>query len=509
MVAVESTFRDKTPEVLDDAGLIARRIIQLGDRDADPGAMFLRHVLWRVHEEAGDGTATAAVLFEAIYTQGMRYIAAGGNAMHLRRALERGLAELVDELDRLTIAVAGREHLAQLAESICFDPALARLLGEIFDIVGEHGQVDVGTGPGRGLERQFVEGMHWSGGVMSPHMLADALRERSELLDAAILISDLELDDAHQLAALIETLQAGRGLAQPVRRLAIMAQKISDGCLGTLISASRDPEQFQVIAVRTPGLGTLEQAAAMQDLALLAGGRPLINAAGDTLRGFRAADLGHARRLWADKRRFGIVGGKGDPRELRRHIARLRAAFQASEQASQRAGLQERIGKLLGGSASLIIGGATENEIHAREKLARRTVALMRRALHGGVLPGGSVALLACRARLRSRLEAATTLDEQAAYRMLLQALEQPLRAIATNAGYDAAAVLGQVNRAPGGHGFDARSGQVVCMASAGLYDVADALKIALSTAVSGAATALTVDVLVHKRNPEAVPGQP
>ncbi len=503
-VAVENVSRGKAPELLDDGALIARRIIQLSDRAADPGAMLLRHTLWRIHEEVGDGTATAALIFHSVYTQGLRYTVAGGNAMHLRRALDAALTDILHELDGMTMPIIGRTEIAQLAESICHDVPLSSMLGEIFDIVGEYGEIDVGIGRGRELERSYVEGMYWKSGILSPYMLLDTLKQRTDLTDAALLISDLELNDPQELIPLLEM-----ALEQKLTGLVIIAQSISDNVLATLLSASSEPQRLRIIAVRTPGAGMVEQAAAMDDLALLSGGRALISAAGDAARRCTLADLGRVRRAWSDRRHFGIVGGKGDARALRQHIARLRASFQVSSDTTQRNRLQERIGKLMGGSASLAVGGNSETEILMRETLARRTVMLLRMALREGVLPGGGIALLACRACLERRLAAATTIDEHTACRILIKALEQPLRTLAANAGYDSEAIMAQIEHAGSGYGFDLRTGLIGDVVEAGIYDIAAVIKTALRTAVAGAATALTVDVLVQKRKPESVAGKP
>ncbi len=503
-IAVENVSREKMPELLDNAGLITRRIIQLPDRDADMGAMLIRHLLWRLHEEAGDGTATAAVLFQTVFNRGVHYIAAGGNAMHLRRYLECGMREILEELSRTTIRLEGKENLAHIAESLCFDPPLAQLLGEIFDIVGEHGYVEIRTGPGRNLERHYVEGMYWSSNIFSPHMLTDQIKLRTEFHNAAILISDLEIEDPRQLMPVIDLATEAK-----IPALLIIANNVSDSTIAFLLAASREPEKFQVIAAKTPGLGVIEQAAVMEDLAILTGGRALMKATGDTLRGLKIEDLGHARRAWSDRFYLGVVGGKGDPRTLRRHIADLRARFKAADDAEARSKLRQRLGKLIGGSAVLWIGGTSETEIAAREEVANRTADLVRAALREGVLPGGGIALLACRPRLRRILEGSTDPDEQAAYSILLEALEEPIRTIAANAGYDAGAIMAQVNRAGTDFGLDARCGQVVDMAQAGIFDVAAAQKAAVHGAIAGAALALTVDVLIHKRNPESTPAQP
>lgn len=498
VVAVDRIADDKMPELLDNGGVIARRIIELPDRDADMGAMFVRQVLWRVHEQVGDGTATAAVLFQSVYNQGVRYIVSGGNAMQLRCYLEEGLRLILDELSGMTIPVAGKEKLAQVAETICYDPSLAKMLGEIFDIIGQYGRLDIRSGRSRGLEREYVEGMYWEGGVLSREMITDHAKLRTEMQNAAILISDLALEDPNQVVPVLETVSRTGN-----RALLIVASKLSDSVTALLLSANRNPDKFQIIAAKTSGLTSTDQAEAMEDLGVLTGGRLLVKVAGDTLSGFKLEDLGRARRAWADRNYFGIVGGKGDPRALRVHIANLRAAFGRATEAHARKTLQERIGKLLGGSATLWVGGATELEIEARKELAERTANALRGAVREGVVPGGGVSLLACRPALQRRLDQSTDSDERAAYRVLIKAMEAPIRAILTNAGYDASEIMAEVKLAGAGHGFDVRSRQVTDMAQVGIWDAAAVLKAAVHGAVAGAALALTTDVLVHHKEPK------
>jgi chaperonin GroEL len=497
-VAIERFPSDRAPELLDDGGVIARRIIELPNHDEDVGAMFIRHVLWRLYEKVGDGTATAAVLFQSVYNQGQSYVAAGGNAMVLRRHLEKGMQAILDELAAMAVHLEGKEKLANIAETICSDPPLAQVLGEIFDITGEYGQLEIRSGRSRELEREYVEGMYWKGGFLSRQMITDHTRQRTELEDAAILISDLEIEDPRQLISMIEAVtRAG------IRSLLIIAGKLSDGAMSLLLTASRDPARFQAVAVKAPGKTTYDRAAALEDLTVLSGGCLLASAAGYTLSGITTQDLGRARRVWADQNYFGIIGGKGNPRALRKHIAILRTAFSQADDPDVRKKLRERIGKLMGGSATLRIGGATELEIKTRQELAQRTSDALRGAITDGVLPGGGVALLACRPALQRMLDQSTDPDERAAYRILFKALEEPIRTILTNAGYGASEVMAKIHRVGAGHGFDVRSGQIVDMARAGILDAAGVQKAAVHSAVSSAALALTVDVLVHRKIPK------
>lgn len=495
-VAIASAVERRPPELLDDGGLIARRIIQLADPDEDMGAMHLRHLLWRLREQVGDGTATAAVLFKAIYHEGARYIVSGGDAAQLRRHLEVGMRVVLDSLRSMVGHVEGKQSLARVAETICGDPPLAQMLGEILDIIGEHGQLEVRQGRGREIEREYVEGMYWKSGLHSRQMITDTARLRSELENASILISDLEIREDRELLPVLEAV-ASTG----TQALLVTCISISDRALG-LLKANSQASKLRCLAAKTPGLRSDEQADAMQELAFLTGGRPFLKIAGDTLARVSAADLGRARRVWVDSDNLGISGGQGDPRRLREHIAELRAAYARSDDATARKRIQDRLGKLMGGAAVLNIGGVTDVAAAARKASAERTAEALRGAVREGVLPGGGVALLDCRPELRRRLSQCDSADERAAYRILLRALEAPIRTLLANAGLNAGRLLSDIEAAGPGYGCDVRSGSVVNMMEAGILDSAAVQLAALRGAVGSAALALTVDVLVHRRRP-------
>jgi len=493
LVAVNRLLEDKMPEMLDNGGTIAKRIERLTDPDEDMGAQLVRDMLWRLQDQVGDGTATAAVLFGSIYNHGVRYLASGGNAMRLRDYLGKGLQVVMDQLSGMTVEVSGKEQLARIAESLSHDPSLSRLLGEIFDIVGAYGRLEIREGRSRDLEREYVEGMYWEWGLASRDMITDLSRFRTEFDEAAILISDLEIDEPQQLYPPLEmALRAG------IPRLVIVAGRLSDRALGFL-SSNKQPDRFQLMAVKTPGWDAGQKAAALEDMAILTGGRPFLKAAGETFARVTPEDLGRARRAFADMRTFGIVGGKGNPRLLRQHIGHLRSAFDQSDDMVAREALLKRVGMLLGGSATLWIGAATELEIAARKELAERTAASVRAAMMEGVTPGGGVALLACLPALQQALARSENAEERGAYRILIKALAEPFRTLVSNAGYDASEAMAEVRMAGPGYGFDVTVGQAVEVMEAGIYDPAIVVKSAVYGAVSAAALALTVDVLIHR----------
>jgi chaperonin GroEL len=278
-----------------------------------------------------------------------------------------------------------------------------------------------------------------------------------------------------------------------------------------MLLANQKAPQFRTMAVKVPGITVDDMSAALEDLAVLTGGRPCMAAAGDTLERAKLQDLGHARQAWADQSHFGIVAGRGNPRALRAHLANLRAAHKNAKDPDVRKRLQQRLGRLMGGSAILWLGGATETEIEVRKEWAERTADVLRGAVREGLLPGGGAALLACRPAVQRLLNGSTEEDERAACRVLSRALEEPLRTIVVNAGYDAADVMAEIKQVGASrpanpsafYGFDAITGQVVDMVRAGILDVASVQKAAVRSAVASAALGLTIDVLVHHKKPE------
>lgn len=495
-VAAASSFPGEAPEVLDKGSIIARRIIALADRDADMGAMLVRSLLWRLHKTTGDSTATAAVLCQSIYDDGLHYLAAGGSPMRLRAHLEAGLKIMLMTLDSLTRPAAGSEILARVAQSVCHDAALSGLLGEIFDTIGPYAQVDVRSGHSRETMRQYVEGAYWKSGVHSTVLLP--ANSRVELENPAIVLTDLSFDDPRQIAPAIEAaLLAGN------KSLVLMANRLGEAVIAFLV-ATRDAAGFVTLAVKIPE-PLLERPATLDDLSVLTGGRAFLSAAGDTLASIKPADLGGAAGAWADHDYLGLIEGRGDAEKQKRHIAALQQNLNRAEDLEQRAKPLERLGKFVGGSAVIWCGGAAENEIKTRKANAENAVSAVRAALFDGVLPGGGTALLACRSALRRCQTRAACADERAAYTILLRAAEAPFRTIVGNAGYQPGEALAALQGKDSRYGFDVTTSRVVDMRRAGIFDTATAYKAALQGAVTTAAAALTIDVLVHTSKPQQV----
>lgn len=498
VVAIAPVAGIRAPELLDDGGTIARRITDLPNRDADMGAMYLRSMLWRLHQKAGDGTATAAVIFDAVYTAGRRYLAAGGSAMRLRHFIDQGLKEIVEHIGALAVPVGPRQQLTQVANTAGADPLLAGMLGEIFDIVGEWGTVEIRSGYVRELERSYVEGMQWEGGILSSHLLTDATAREARIEEATVLASDFRFDGPDDLVPVMELV-----IRHQREALLITCQSISDRAIAFLV-ANQKPGTPRVIAVRTPDAGSTMMNG-LTDLTVLAGGRPLTIAAGDSPRAVRIEDLGRVRRAWANQDYAGIAAGAGDPRALRRHVVALKTAARGNIDPEMQAAHARRVGRLVGGTAVLWVGAPTASELKHRKAVAERTARVMRGAISDGIVPGGGSALHGCQEALRARMGCSHDTDERAAYSILLEAVAAPMQVLAANAGLELGTRIPRLALLDAQHGIDVRYGTVVNMVEAGIIDSAAVLISATRTAVSSAALALTIDLLVHTEHPEEV----
>jgi chaperonin GroEL len=497
-VAVLDVDSGRPVEVLDDAATILRRMIELPDPYITMGAMMLRHAVWRASETAGDGGATTAVLFQAILRQVSPFIAAGGDPVALRRHLERALAAATTALQGQSRQLTGPDDIAAAALTLCRDPELAKMLGEILDIIGPDGCLLVESGYGPELTRQYVEGVHWNTGYFSPYFLTgDDDQKEVRLEHPMLLISDFRLTDADQLIPFLNKLvEAG------CPGLLVIADEVSGSALSVLLANHREGK-LRSIAVRAPAQDPV-RARILEDLAVLSGGRVISAASGAQLANLTLDDLGRANHVWANSDNFGVYGGDADPLALRRRIAEVRAELAATVKADEREQVRQRLGKLMGGVAILYVGGNTGREQQLRKESATRTITALRLALSadpalGGVAPGGGAAYLGCWDALQAQ---PATAEEKVAFQALAAALEEPLAVIAENGGFDRYEIIAQVRAAGAWGGFDAQSGRIVNMWDAGIVDPLPVLQKVLEIAVSGAAMTLVSDVLVHKRKP-------
>lgn len=496
-VAVDKYTIHSVPELLDDGAAIARRVIQIKDPDANTGAMMMRGMLYRLSERVGDGTATAAVLYASIYDQCLKYILAGGNAMMLSRGLNTALAVVLEVLDAMVIPVNGKENLPGVARTVCHDDVLADELGNIFHTIGEFGLLETNVGRARENYHEFILGHYWptNGIIADPNR--ESVNTRKEVENAGIFISDLEFQEAQDLVPVLRA-----ALLAEMDTLVIMALEMSPS-VQALIYQSQQSNKLRIIAVKPPYLNAEPMKDGMEDIAVLTGARIFHKTAGETGADVKPQDLGRVRRFWVDKTAFALVGGGGDPRTIREHTAKLRDGYYRAEKDSVRKQLKDRLGRLMGGAANFEVGGLTKPEMDTRRELVKRSEATLRAAVRSGLLPGGGTAYLTCRQALRDAIGRLDDMEEVTAYKILIKALEAPFRALMQNGGLNEEQILANIEAAgQPGYGYDLLSGQYGMMQELGVLDVAEVQQDALRTAVKSAALALTVDVILHVKDP-------
>ena len=503
-VGIEGSIRDRPPELLDNAAIIARRIIQIAHPTADVGAMMMRHALWRMHEVCGDGAATMAVLAQAILKEADKAIAAGAHPALIRRGIEQGVHRATAWLSAAAIRPASgrqaRELLEALAQTSCSDAELQKVLVEVVGIIGSDGAVQVINHNGRGVEREYIEGALWDSPWLATGFATDNSQSVARLTDGAVVLLDGKLDAADN------ALQGMRRLYELGYRSAlVVAGDLSDEVKALLIQAKLN-EVMYVLPVKAPGVDA-KRAAALQDLAVLTGARVLVGDSAAFAR-LTAEDVGSVRRAWANARQFGIIGGRRDPFALRAAIAAVRKRMDEVTDLDEIGELRLRLGRLSGGIAIVRVGGVTNRDQEQRREQAIRLARALQMASAGGYLAGGGAALFKAGHVLLTDLHAPKDDESAMGVRCLARALAAPLMTIAANAGFDPRAVADGVRDAlraspDVGYGFDARSGKVVDMLATKVVDAAETVIRAVQVAGSLAATAITTAAVVHHRKPE------
>ena len=372
-VALDDATRKGSPELLDDGGVIARRILQLDDRHADVGAMLLREVLWRQKEQFGDGAATAAVLFQTVFDEGHRFISAGGNAMLLRVHLEQGANELLTALQAGVRALSGAEEIKGLAYSICGDEEIAATLADIFEVLGPHHPVEVREG-GRDLGHEFFLGSYWESKVPSEIVFEGQMGQRLNLRNTAWLISDFELDDMSALVNLVTSVyEFGH------KSLVVVAKSFSGQIMAAQGANSR-MQDFKLVYLELTGLVD-EQDAALEDLALITGGQSLRQMAGHTLEKVTPAALGVSELAWIDRNRCGIIAGEGDPKVIKNEVDILERYYRSDGRRTARRGaaLARLVGCAVARRSSIVAAAARARCAINRRALSARSRQCVRR----------------------------------------------------------------------------------------------------------------------------------
>src|SRR3990172_2428416 len=484
------------------SGVAVAKEIELADPFANLGVQMVREVASTTSQVAGDGTTTATLLAESIVREGMKYVAAGMNPMDLKRGIDKAVDALVAELERAAKPCASRKEIAQVAMiSGNNDVSIGDLIADAMEKVGKEGVITVEDGRGLASELEVVEGMQFDRGFLSPYFINVPEKQRTVLEDPLILIHDKKISTIADMLPLLER------IAQAGKPLLVIAEEVEGEALATLVVNSLRAI-IKACAVKAPGFGDRRKAM-LEDIAIITGGMVIAEEAGLKLEKTELAQLGRAKRVEIDKDNCTIVGGAGDPKAIEGRIARIKEEIKESTSDYDKEKLQERAAKLAGGVAEVKVGAATETEM--KEKKARLEDALhaTRAAIEEGVLPGGGVALLRARAALKDLK--GDNEDQDCGVKIVLRAVEEPLRQIASNSGAEPSVVLARVLAGEGNFGYNAATDKYGDMVAMGVLDPRKVTRSALQNAASIAALILTTDCMVAKvpepKEEEPAPG--
>ena len=484
-VIIEKSFG--SPTVTKD-GVTVSKEVDLQDPYENMGAQLVKEVAARTNDGAGDGTTTATVLAEAVFEEGLKNVTAGANPVSLKRGIDAAVTEVVDQLKKRSKAVKGREEIAQVgAIASNNDREIGDMIAEAMERVGKDGVITVEEGKSLKTEVDWVEGMQFDKGYLSPHFITDAKSMECVLEDAYVLIHEKKVSSIKEMIPVLEeVMRAGRPLV-------ILAEDIEGEALATLV-VNRLRGSFPCVAVKAPGFGDRRKAM-LEDIAVLTGGTPVFESTGTTLEGLTMKDLGRAKKIIVSKDTTTIIEGAGAKPSIKGRIDQIRSEIEVTKSDYDKEKLQERLAKLAGGVAQINVGAATESEM--KEKKARVEDALhaTRAAVEEGIVPGGGIALLACQDAI-DKLKLSG--DERVGALIVRRAIEAPLRQIAENAGQDGAVVVQNVRAGKAGsYGYNAATDTYEDLVTAGVIDPAKVVRMALQNATSVASLLLTTDALV------------
>jgi chaperonin GroEL len=470
------------------SGVAVAREIELADHFENLGVQMVREVASKTSDVAGDGTTTAMVLAHAIVTEGMKYVAAGMNPMDLKRGIDQVVAALVTQLESMARPCSTATEIAQVATvSSNSDRSIGELIAKAMEKVGKEGVITVEEASGMASELEIVEGMQFNRGFLSPYFINNPEKQRVVLEDAYILIHDKKIAAINDLLPVLEQ------VAQAGKPLLLIAEEVEGEALATLVvNALRGI--VKTCAVKAPEFGDRRKAM-LEDIAVLTGGRVIAEEAGLKLERAGLAEFGRAKRVEVDKDNTTLVGGAGDPAAIKARIANIREQIKESTSDYDREKLEERAAKLAGGVAVVKVGAATETEMKEKKARVEDAMHATHAAVEEGVLPGGGVALLRARARL-SELRG-ENLDQDAGIKIVLRAVEEPLRQIVSNSGEEPSVVLNRVLEGTDNFGFNALTNQYGDMIEMGILDPRKVTRTALQNAASIAGLILTTDCMI------------
>jgi len=490
-----------SPTVTKDGVTVAKEI-ELEDEIENMGAQMVKEVATKTSDLAGDGTTTATVLAQAIYREGLKSVTAGANPMSLKRGIEKAVESVVAELKKISVPTAGRKEIAQVGSiSANNDKEIGNLIAEAMDKVGKDGVITVEEAKGLETTLETVDGMQFDRGYLSPYFITDPEKMEAVLEDAYILIHDKKISSMKDLLPVLEK------VAQAGKPLLIVAEDVEGEALATLV-VNKLRGTLKVCGVKAPGFGDRRKEM-LRDIAILTGGQVISDEVGVKLETTTLNDLGRAKRIVIDKDNTTLVDGKGKHDAIEGRKNEIKAQIDKSTSDYDKEKLQERLAKLAGGVAVLNVGAATETEM--KEKKARVEDALhaTRAAVEEGIVPGGGVALLWCQ-KVLDKAKGADE-DEKIGIEIVRRSLEEPIRAIAQNAGAEGAIVVGKVKESKDKNfGYNAQTDAFEDLVAAGVIDPTKVTRTALQNAASIAGLLLTTEcVVVEKKEKDKAPPMP
>jgi len=489
------------PTVTHDGVTVAKEI-ELEDPFENMGAQLLKEAATKTNDIAGDGTTTATVLAQAIVNEGLKNVAAGANPMLLKRGIEIASVKAAQYIRDSSIEVKGKDDIAHVASISAADTTIGDLIAEVMDKVGKDGVITVEESKGLAFETDYVEGMQFDRGYISPYFVTDQDSMTASLEEPYILIYDKKISSAQDIVPLLEQLvQSGK------REMVIIAEDVDGEALATLV-LNKLRGTFNVLAIKAPGFGDRRKAM-LQDIAILTGGTVITEELGRKLDSATLQDLGRADKITSTKDDTTIVGGAGDDGDITGRISQIKAEIEASTSDYDREKLQERLAKLAGGVAVIGVGAATEVELKEKKHRVEDALSATRAAVEEGVVPGGGVALINAIEAIKDLSDADP--DINTGIVIVRRALEEPMRQLARNAGEEGAVVIQAVRRQHknGGRiGYNVLTGEYGDMVEAGIIDPAKVTRSAIENASSIAAMILTTEALITDI-PEPEPPMP
>lgn len=486
------------PLITNDGVTIAREI-ELEDPYENMGAQLVKEVATKTNDVAGDGTTTATLLAQAIIREGLKNVAAGANPMIIQKGIHKAVDKTVETIRNFSKKVESKDAIAQVASISAGDEEIGKLIAEAMEKVGNDGVITVEESKSMGTTLDVVEGMQFDRGYVSPYMVTDAEKMEAELDEPYILITDKKITNIQEILPVLEK------IVQQGRPLLIIAEDVEGEALATLV-VNKLRGTFNCVAVKAPGFGDRRKEM-LQDIAILTGGQVISEELGYELKDATIEMLGKARKVKVDKENTTIVDGEGENENIKNRVRQIRAQIEETTSEFDKEKLQERLAKLSGGVAVIQVGAATETELKERKLRIEDALAATRAAVEEGIVPGGGTVLIDCIPAV-SKLLDSTEGDERTGVKIILRALEEPVRQIATNAGLEGSVIVEKVKEEAAGIGFDALKEVYVNMIETGIVDPTKVTRSALQNAASVSAMVLTTEGAVADIEKEKdVPG--